>query len=408
MIRKLMSHRPIDVIVAGHICLDVIPQLTSRHRVAADLFTPGVLTQVGPARLALGGCVANTGIALHRLGAKTRLMGKVGDDLLGSAILDSLRRVDPALAEPMIVSAGAPSSYTIVLSPPNVDRGFLHCPGTNDTFRASDLAGTSWSDTRILHFGYPPLMRGTIADEGTGLAGQFATAQAAGALVSLDMATPHPDATNWRQWLRNVLPHVDIFLPSFDEILFMLDPLRDESADEVPNPQSPAANPSLLAELADKLHGLGVPIVVIKLGDQGLYLSTKSRLSVQSERGAWREFNWRDWESRQLLAPCFDVEVVGTTGSGDCTIAGFLWALVNGAGPEQALRWAAAVGAHCVESADATSNIPTWPRIDDRLRSAWPQRPLAVPMPDWKCCRERGVYVGPHDATSEPSSVSGK
>jgi sugar/nucleoside kinase (ribokinase family) len=392
--RKAMPTRPIDVIAAGHICLDVIPQLTSRHRRVEDVFTPGVLTQVGPATLALGGSVANTGLALHRLGAKARLVGKVGDDLLGKAILDSLSQVDASIAEGMIMSAADPTSYTIVLSPPNIDRGFLHCPGANDTFTAADLESVEWRDARIVHFGYPPLMRGTFTDEGMGLANEFARAQDSGALVSLDMATPHPDATNWRQWLRNVLPHVDIFMPSFDETLFMLDPLRDEREERVPNPLPPAANLSLLGGLAEELHGFGVPIVVIKLGDQGLYLSTSRTLAAQSERAAWQDFHWHNWENRRLLAPCFEVEVVGTTGSGDCTIAGFLWALLNSDLPEQALRWAPAVGAYCVESADATSNIPAWSQIESRLRSPWPQRRMAIPLPDWDYCNQRGLYVG--------------
>jgi sugar/nucleoside kinase (ribokinase family) len=401
-----MLIRRFDVIAAGHICLDVVPQLMSRHRRAEDLFTPGVLTQVSPATLALGGSVANTGLALHRLGAKARLVGKVGDDLLGKAILESLGQVDPTIAEHMVVSAGEPTSYTIVLSPPNVDRGFLHCPRSNDAFSAADLAGIAWCDARIVHFGYPPLMRGTFVDEGLGLADQFARAQASGALVSLDMATPHPDATNWRQWLRNVLPHVDIFVPSSDEILFMLDPLRDETADRVPNPLPPAANPRLLDELAEELHGFGVPIVVIKLGDQGMYLSTSRRLAAQSQRAAWQDFNWSDWENRRRLATCFEVEMVGTTGAGDCTIAGFLWALLKGVGPEQALRWATAVGAHCVESADATSTIPDWPRIQARLQAPWQQRPLTIQTPDWQFCAKHGIYFGPQDATSGASTAS--
>lgn len=395
-----MANRLIDVIAAGHICLDVIPQLTSRHRSAEDLFTPGMLTQVGPATLALGGSVANTGLALYRLGAKTRLMGKVGDDLLGNAILDSLEKVDPLLAESMVVSAGEPTSYTLVLSPPNVDRGFLHCPGTNDTFIAADLKDIRWTGTRIVHFGYPPLMRGTFSDEGLGLAATFAAAQQAGALVSLDMASPTAEATNWRQWLRNVLPHVDIFLPSLNEILFMLDPLRDDHTHSRATNELQPTGASLLAQLAAELHSFGVPIVVIKLGDQGLYLSSANQLSPQSQRSAWRDFNWNDWERRQLLAPCFEVEVVGTTGSGDCTIAGFLLALLHGSGPEQALRSATAVGAHCVESADATSNIPSWSQIRSRLQSTWPQRPLSISLPDWKLCPKRGVYIGPADASA--------
>jgi sugar/nucleoside kinase (ribokinase family) len=408
VIDAIMNDRPIDVIAAGHICLDVIPQLSNRFRGAEDIFTPGVLSQVGPATLALGGSVANTGLALHRLGAKTRLLGKVGNDLLGTAILEALREVSPELADFMIVSTGEPTSYTIVLSPPNIDRGFLHCPGTNDTFTAADLDNVAWHDTRILHFGYPPLMRATFADAGLGLAALFAKAQAAGTLVTLDMATPDPDATNWREWLRNVLPHVDVFLPSLDEIVSMLGPSRIESVDKIPNPDSSSASIETLADLAEELHAFGTPIVVIKLGSNGLYLSTKHQLVALRERAAWQEFNWNLWEQRQLLAPCFEVDVLGTTGSGDCTIAGFLWALINNAAPEQALRWASAVGAHCVESADATSNIPAATEVEARLlQSSWRPREVSVRLPNWSFCPLRGVHVGPKDAAAPPSAPSG-
>lgn len=172
--------------------------------------------------------MANTGIALHRLGAKTRFVGKVGDDLLGRMVLDSLREHDSSFPQDMVVVAGEATSYSVVLSLPEVDRCFLHCPGVNETFVATDLNLSACHDTRILHFGYPPLMPGVLADNGRGLAAVFAEAQATGALTSLDMAIPAANSTmlptDWRSWLREVLPYVDVFLPSFDEISRMLAP----------------------------------------------------------------------------------------------------------------------------------------------------------------------------------------
>ncbi|MGZ3675869.1 MAG: carbohydrate kinase family protein, partial [Ktedonobacterales bacterium] len=67
--------RPIAV--AGHICLDVIPAMSG----ASDALRPGALVHVGPAQFATGGTVANVGLALHRLGMRPRLIGKIGDDL---------------------------------------------------------------------------------------------------------------------------------------------------------------------------------------------------------------------------------------------------------------------------------------------------------------------------------------
>src|SRR5690606_21411522 len=120
--RAAMAEGPTEITVAGHICLDIIPRLGADQTTPSDLFAPGQVLAVGPATVALGGAVANTGLALHHLGANTRLMGKLGDDLLGGAVLNALRQVDQRLAAEMIVSPGEATSYSIVMSPPGVDR----------------------------------------------------------------------------------------------------------------------------------------------------------------------------------------------------------------------------------------------------------------------------------------------
>ena len=67
-----------DAIVAGHICLDIIPDLSgSTLEQFRRTFVPGRLVQVGSATLGTGGAVSNVGLALHKLGLDVRLMGKV-------------------------------------------------------------------------------------------------------------------------------------------------------------------------------------------------------------------------------------------------------------------------------------------------------------------------------------------
>ena len=102
---QLKKAAPAEAIVAGHICLDIIPAFKSRVALPQDFFVPGDLVKIGPAVVATGGAVSNTGLALHRLGVPTRLMGKVGDDLFGRAIVDIVRGVAPELAAGMIVAA---------------------------------------------------------------------------------------------------------------------------------------------------------------------------------------------------------------------------------------------------------------------------------------------------------------
>ncbi|WP_276614178.1 carbohydrate kinase family protein [Paenibacillus favisporus] len=155
-----------DFVVAGHICLDVIPEISGLANGLGDLLVPGRLTAIGPALMSTGGAVSNTGLALHRLGFAVQLMGKVGDDLFGKAILDGLSEYSSALKEGMILTPGEISSYTVVISPPGVDRVFLHATGANDTFCAEDIQTDLLEGTKLFHFGYPPLMRRMFENNG--------------------------------------------------------------------------------------------------------------------------------------------------------------------------------------------------------------------------------------------------
>src|SRR5450432_326879 len=105
--------RSVDVIVSGHLCLDLLPQMD--HVRLNELASPGRLFEIDPLRMSTGGAVSNTGLALHRLGVNVRLMSNVGDDLLGRMIISFLAGRDPELAQYITVREGQASSYTVVL-----------------------------------------------------------------------------------------------------------------------------------------------------------------------------------------------------------------------------------------------------------------------------------------------------
>jgi sugar/nucleoside kinase (ribokinase family) len=70
--------------------------------------------------------------------------------------------------------------------------------------------------------------------------------------------------------------------------------------------------------------------------------------------------------------------LVGTTGAGDATIAGFLAAVLRNASPERALTIAAAVGACNVEAADALSGVRTWEETLARIDAGWQRAPFSI------------------------------
>jgi sugar/nucleoside kinase (ribokinase family) len=373
----------VEVIAAGHICVDLIPQFTTDagDNLSAYL-TPGRLSEVGPMPLATGGSVSNTGLAHKRLGVDTRLMGKVSDDLLGRAILEIVSSYGPELAEAMIVVPGETSSYTVVISPPHIDRMFLHCPGANHTFGADDVRYDLVAEARIFHFGYPPYLGRMYADDGREMIDMFRRVQEAGATTSLDMAMPDPAGpsgqVDWQAILRNTLPYVDLFMPSAEEWLFMVDRRRFEelTASVGPAGMLAALRVDDIRALGSQALEMGAKIIVLKLGERGIYIRTAPRIGDMGRGGPLDPASWQDQE---MWVPTFVPDrLVGTTGAGDATIAGFLTAILRDMPPARALTIAAAVGACNVEAADALSGVRTWPATLARIKAGWPQAPLVV------------------------------
>lgn len=306
------------IVVAGHLCLDIIPGIGTDAP-----FEPGRLIEVGKATVSTGGAVSNVGIALHKLGAQVRLIGKIGRDPFGRLVSDVLEPF--GLAGDTILSDDQ-TSYSIVISRPGQDRIFLHCSGCNDTFVTQDLDLRKLEGASHFHFGYPSLMAQMSANSGKELVELFTNVKALGISTSLDMSYPDPASAqgklDWAKVLSNVLPLVDYFFPSEDELSFML-------------PDQGGFN-----SLAKHCQSLGAKHVVIKRGNLGLF--------------------GLDSDDKEFHQPCFEVDVVGTTGSGDTTIAGILYGLSQGFSFAKSLEAGCAVGACCVTSADATSGIVPW------------------------------------------------
>jgi len=394
-----LSGPAFEAVVAGHLCLDMIPSFTGDKMPLSSILIPGKLVDVGPLTTATGGPVSNTGMALHRLGFAVRLMGKVGNDVVGHAILDLVNADGPALAEGMILTDESPSSYTIVINPPGVDRIFLHCPGANDTFTASDIDYEKLDGGRLFHFGYPPLMRRMYADGGSELTSLLERVKQRELTTSLDMARPDPasDAgrADWRSIIQKALPYVDVFLPSFDEILYMLDRPRFDDLEQRSDSGdlNAQADGELLRALADELIEMGAAIVGMKLGTQGFYLRTTSDPARLATAGKCAPQDAKAWLDRELLAPCFVVNVVGTTGSGDSTIAGFLGGLLKDLPPEDVMRAAVAVGACNVEQADSLSGLIHWSRVQERIQGSWQRREVTITLQGWNWDEAKQLWM---------------
>jgi sugar/nucleoside kinase (ribokinase family) len=361
-----------DAIVGGHLCLDVLPDMARVPSLA--IIQPGGLVEIGAAGIATGGPVSNTGLALHHLGAKVGLMATVGDDLIGRLILLYLHGIDPGLTQFISVQPKQASSYSVVLAPGEADRAFLHCTGTNATFGPEHIDFGELSRARVFHFGYPPLLPRLIVDAGEPLRTVFERAKAQGVVTSLETSLPDRQSgagrADWQAILRNALPFVDIFVPSIEEILFML---RRADFDAWEGDLFAHLTRSYLSGLAAELIGMGIGVTGFKLGTYGLYL--RAAAFDRLARLDRLHLNKEEWANFEGYLPALQVEVSGTTGAGDAAYAGLLMALLRGFAPMEAMRWACAVGACCVEAVDAVSGIRSWAETAQRLAQDWPARP---------------------------------
>ncbi len=366
-----------EVIVSGHLCVDLLPE-TSRTPLRA-LASPGKLSEIGPLTITTGGSVSNTGLALHRLGVQVGLMTTVGDDLLGRVIIAKIKDDDPGLAALIRVRQNQASSYSVILSPENADRIILHCSGNNNDFGSEDVDFAVVGAASMFHLGYPPLLPRLYAEDGVGLAAIYQRAHAAGVITSLDMAHPDPHGVsgqvNWQRVLARVLPFVDVFLPSIEEIVFML---RRADYDRWQGAVMQHMSRAYLRSLAGELLALGVGIAGFKMGEYGIYVRTADA-AEQVQRLARLPGEPQRWRALELWHPAFDVQVVGTTGAGDTAYAGFLCALLRGLPPEEALRFTCAVGGCNVEAADAISGVRSWDATWARIHAGWRTSALTIP-----------------------------
>jgi len=365
------------IVSAGHICLDITPAfLHGAPEGIGKVLTPGQLVQTGAADIHTGGSVANTGLALRFFGAETVLMGKVGDDAFGAIVQDLLA---PYGAN-MRVAEGEATSYSVVLAVPGCDRIFLHHSGANDSFTADDLDYAAIADACLFHFGYPTIMCGMFDNGGAALTEIFRRVKVLGTATSMDMAaidvkSPAGQA-DWDGILRRTLPYVDFFVPSVEELLYMLDKpkLAALSARAGGDVTEALSIQDDIVPLAAKALSYGAGVVLIKCGARGLYVAAGCSARL-ADIGGGLGADLAGWcDMRHFEASFMPEKVVSATGAGDTCIAAFLVAVTQGLTLRECAAMAAAAGACCVTAYDALSGLIPFEKMRAKMAAGWEKR----------------------------------
>ncbi|MFT3984196.1 MAG: carbohydrate kinase family protein [Lachnospiraceae bacterium] len=364
------------VVVAGHICVDITPVFPGKAAERIErVLTPGKLVHMQGVDIHTGGAVANTGLAMKILGNDVSLMGKIGDDELGRMVLNIMDGYHSS--ERMIMSEDSSTSYSVVLAVPGIDRIFLHDPGANDTFSCKDLDWKEIARADLFHFGYPSLMKTMYENGGQELLEMLRRVKDLGLVTSLDMAAIDPDSEcakeDWHHVLKRVLPYVDFFVPSAEELCFMLD--RERYAEW--KKRASGCDMTEILTMADicplgkEALDLGVRAVLIKCGAPGMYYRTASEEKMRSlcER---LELPLKFWAGKEGFEKSYrPAAVISGTGAGDTSIAAFLSAVLRGETLEETLHLAAATGACCVAAYDALSGLRSLEELKIKIRGGW-------------------------------------
>ena len=360
----------IDTVVAGYLGVDLTPGFGAMRTVVpfSELFRPGKLIETEGLHISLGGVVANTGLALLKFGQRVELMGCVGNDALGDMAIARLAQA--GVVRGIRRNSRAGTAYGLVIAPPGMDRLFLEDPGCNRSFIADDIDYDVVGQSRLFHFGYPPLMPALWSNGGAELQKLLNRVRERGVAISLDMTLPDPDSpagkVDWQALLAMTLPLVDIFVPSIEELIFMLEPkLYMRLLSETVGGDMLAVIPmELYGQLADRILALGVKVLLIKAGHRGAYLRTGNLESLNAAtalclsdhigcpQGVW--------------IPSFPVEAerfCNASGAGDCAVAGFLAALLNGVNLKTAGSYAMLAGRDNLYGQDALSGLVDWSQM---------------------------------------------
>ncbi|GGN54406.1 ribokinase [Streptomyces albiflavescens] len=288
-----------DLLVVGSANADLV--IGVERRPAAGETVLGSDLAVHP-----GGKGANQAVAAARLGARTALLARVGDDAHGRLLLDSQR--EAGVDTEGVLVGGAPTGVALITVDPSGDNSIVVSPGANGRLTPEDVraAGSLFQASRVVSAQLEIPLE-TVVEVVRGLA--------PGSRFVLNPSPPRP-------------------LPT--EVLAACDPLIvNEHEARVIAGTALGDSPE---DWATALLALGPRSVVVTLGAEGAL--------VASAEGIAR-------------VPSVKVEAVDTTGAGDAFTAALAWRLGRGESPEEAAGYAARVGAAAVTRPGAQESFPT-------------------------------------------------
>ena len=298
----MTTQRNPTIVVFGGINMDLVATTDRLPEPGETVF--GATFQTAP-----GGKGANQAVAAARLGSNVRMVGRVGADEFGPALLDGLRS-EGIDASRVATDPGNPSGVAMILLDDNAQNVIVAVYGANMACGEQQLAdledALDGADALLLQLEapLPVLIEAARAAKRRGVAVVWDPAPAldmgAGAYALCDVLTPNQ--------------------------------VEAESLTGIPVTDAGSA-----ARAAAALVGQGAPAAIVKLGAGGSYYATSS------EHG---------------YVPTFEVDAIDTVAAGDAFAAALGVALARGLDLPDAAMFASAAGALAVTRSGAQQAMP--------------------------------------------------
>lgn len=260
-----------------------------------------------------GGLASCSLVAAARLGARTKIISRIGDDALGEYIRRDLQSegVDVSL---LLEEAGSESHVSVILvDEQSGDRSIITRPPTGAAISPKEIRRKDIDGAQVL-----------FVDNITPATLQLATwAREAGMKVVLDPARPYTE-------IKPLLELVDV-------------PIVPEQWARAWLPGKPPE------EVAQRLFDAGAEIAIVTLGERGAVVC---------------------WGQGLRQFPAYSVDVVDTTGAGDAYHGAFMYALLQGWDVPRMAQFASAVGSLNCRAMGGRSALPTRAEVDQFMRRA--------------------------------------
>ncbi|MDO4266716.1 MAG: carbohydrate kinase [Eubacteriales bacterium] len=320
--------RKLDAVALGESLIDFTPKGCSEDGMKLFEQNPG-------------GAVANVMAAMAKLGRKTGFIGKVGADMHGDFLTETMQAAGIDTSH-VVHDDTVFTTLAFVDLKPDGQREFYFArkPGADTCLKPEEIDADYIASTALLHVGSLSL---TDEPARSATLKALEDAKRAGTIVSYD---PNYRAMLWKSpeaamtGMRSVLDQVDLIKISDEETKLLTDCEAPEDA-------------------ADVLLSKGIKIVTVTLGPDGVLVASK--------------------EGKARI-PGFRVKAVDTTGAGDSFFGGFLWKLMEfGLGStkqpqeltlselREAGQFGNAVASLNVERRGAIPAMPTYEQVMERI-----------------------------------------